>query len=230
MRPRTIAIDGPAGSGKSTIGYALANRLGYAMLDTGVVYRLVAAEAIRQETDPDDESAVSDVAAQTLRDVQVQYATDGRAYVSFRGTPVQNIEELHTRNVSSFVPRVARHPSVRTQVKGIQRKMIDAGFTIVAGRDIGTVVAPDAELKLYLDVSLEERAARRMWSMDNLAVTQDQVQKDLAARDTMDKGRATSPLTVPPDALVVRTDKLSVGDTVEMIIVMCGISGHENAS
>ena len=230
MRPNTIAIDGPAGSGKSTIGYALAGRLNYAMLDTGVVYRLVAAAVIDDSGDPDDEGSVSLIASKTLSDVDVDYEQDGRAHVSFRGEPVQGLEELHTGPVSALVPRVARHPAVRNQVKNIQRKMIDSGFTIVAGRDIGTVVAPTAELKLYLDVSLEERAARRMWSVEGGETSQEQVQQDLATRDAMDRGRATSPLAVPPDALVVRTDKLSVSDTVDMIISMCGISGPEEGA
>jgi len=222
VRPETIAIDGPAGSGKSTIGQALAVRLHYAMVDTGLIYRLVARGVLDAGVDPDDRDAVLGVSVGVLKDVEVATTnTDGAIKVA--GRPLSELR-LHTDDITRTVPRVARYERVREVVRQIQRRVIAEGPTILAGRDIGTVVAPEAELKLYLDVSLQERAARKLWarSVDELR-TQTEVERQLADRDRMDRERETSPMRVAKDAVVIRTDKMSVDETVDIVVAMCGL-------
>ena len=222
MRPETIAIDGPAGSGKSTIGQALAVRLHYAMVDTGLIYRLVARGVLDSAVDPDDMEAVLKVSVGMLKDVEVA-RTDTGGVIKVAGRPLSELR-LHADDITRTVPRVARFERVREVVRQIQRRVISEGPTILAGRDIGTVVAPEAELKLYLDVSLQERAARKLWaqSADELR-TQAQVEWQLAERDQMDRERETSPMRVAADAVVIRTDKMSDDETVDIVVAMCGL-------
>jgi CMP/dCMP kinase len=222
VRPETIAIDGPAGSGKSTIGQALAVRLHYAMVDTGLIYRLVARGVLDAGVDPDDREAVLGVSVGVLKDVEVA-RTDTGGVIRVAGRPLSELR-LHADDITRTVPRVARYERVREVVRQIQRRVIAEGPTILAGRDIGTVVAPEAELKLYLDVSLQERAARKLWaqSVDELR-TQAEVELQLADRDRMDRERETSPMRVATDAVVIRTDKMSVDETVDIVVAMCGL-------
>jgi CMP/dCMP kinase len=222
VRPETIAIDGPAGSGKSTIGQALAVRLHYAMVDTGLIYRLVARGALDSVADPDDMDAVLKVAIGVLADVEV-VRTDTGGVIRVAGRPLSELR-LHTEDITRTVPRVARFERVREVVRQIQRRVISEGPTILAGRDIGTVVAPEAELKLYLDVSLQERAARKLWALNFEELsTQAEVEQQLAERDRMDRERETSPMRVAGDAVVIRTDKMSVDETVDIVVAMCGL-------
>lgn len=222
MRPETIALDGPAGSGKSTIGQALAARLHYAMVDTGLIYRLVARGVLDAGVDPDDREAVRQISVAMLKDVQVA-RTDTGGVIRVAGRPLSELR-LHADDITRTVPRVARYERVREVVRQIQRRVIAEGPTILAGRDIGTVVAPEAELKLYLDVSLQERAARKLWAqtVDELR-TQTEVERQLADRDRMDRERETSPMRVATDAVVIRTDKMSVDETVDIVVAMCGL-------
>jgi CMP/dCMP kinase len=222
VRPETIAIDGPAGSGKSTIGQALAVRLHYAMVDTGLIYRLVARGALDSVADPDDMDAVLKVAIGVLADVEV-VRTDTGGVIRVAGRPLSELR-LHAEDITRTVPRVARFERVREVVRQIQRRVISEGPTILAGRDIGTVVAPEAELKLYLDVSLQERAARKLWALNFEELsTQAEVEQQLAERDRMDRERETSPMRVAGDAVVIRTDKMSVDETVDIVVAMCGL-------
>lgn len=222
MRPETIAIDGPAGSGKSTIGQALATRLNYAMVDTGLIYRLVARGVLDGGVDPDDREAVLKVSVGVLKDVEVA-RTDTGGVIKVTGRPLSELR-LHADDITRTVPRVARFEPVREVVRQIQRRVISEGPTILAGRDIGTVVAPEAELKLYLDVSLQERAARKLWAQNAEELrTQAEVERQLAERDHMDRERETSPMRVATDAVVIRTDKMSVDETVDIVVAMCGL-------
>jgi cytidylate kinase len=222
VRAETIAIDGPAGSGKSTIGQALATRLNYAMVDTGLIYRLVARGVLDGGVDPDDREAVLNVSIGVLKDVEVA-RTDTGGVIKVAGRPLSELR-LHADDITRTVPRVARFEPVREVVRQIQRRVIAEGPTILAGRDIGTVVAPEAELKLYLDVSLQERAARKLWAQNAEELrTQAEVERQLAERDHMDRERETSPMRVATDAVVIRTDKMSVDETVDIVVAMCGL-------
>jgi len=222
VRPETIAIDGPAGSGKSTIGQALATRLNYAMVDTGLIYRLVASGVLDAAVDPDDRDAVLKVSVGVLKDVEVA-RTDTGGVINVAGRPLSELR-LHADDITRTVPRVARFEPVREVVRQIQRRVISEGPTILAGRDIGTVVAPEAALKLYLDVSLQERAARKLWAQNAEELrTQAEVELQLADRDQMDRERETSPMRVAWDAVVIRTDKMSVDETVDIVVAMCGL-------
>jgi cytidylate kinase len=222
VRPETIAIDGPAGSGKSTIGQALSARLNYAMVDTGLFYRLVARGVLDQGVDPDDREAVLRVSVGVLKDVEVARTETG-GVIKVAGRPLSELR-LHADDITRTVPRVARFEPVREVVRQIQRRVISEGPTILAGRDIGTVVAPEAELKLYLDVSLQERAARKLWAQNSEQLrTQTEVERQLAERDQMDREREASPMRVATDAVVIRTDKMSVDETVDIVVAMCGL-------
>jgi len=222
VRPETIAIDGPAGSGKSTIGQALATRLNYAMVDTGLIYRLVARGVLDSAVDPDDREAALKVSVGVLKEVEVA-RTDTGGVIKVAGRPLSELR-LHADDITRTVPRVARFEPVREVVRQIQRRVISEGPTILAGRDIGTVVAPEAELKLYLDVSLQERAARKLWAQNAEELrTQTEVELQLAERDRMDRERETSPMRVATDAVVIRTDKMSVDETVDIVVAMCGL-------
>ncbi len=176
---RVIAIDGPAGSGKSTVARALAERLGLRYLDTGAMYRAVAFAALRSDVDPEDDDVVGSLAEKLTIDVGDKVVVDGvDATVEIRGPEV-------TRAVSV----VAANPRVRHELRHRQRAWADAnGGGVIEGRDIGTVVFPDAELKVYLTASPDERAARRAQEVTDLSY--ETVAADIARRDALDQGRA----------------------------------------
>lgn len=183
---RVIAIDGPAGSGKSTIARRLADRLGLDYLDTGAMYRSVALAALRAGVEPDDSQRVAALA---------------------RGVTVEFGDAVRTPDVNGIVSIVAAIPAVRTELVCRQREWIEAhGGGVVEGRDIATVVWPDAELKVYLTASEEERARRRS------------DEADPAARDRIDATRATAPLRVADDALVIDTTGRTIDEIVEEVL------------
>lgn len=190
------------------------------MVDTGLIYRLIARAVLEDAADPEDMEAVVAVSARVLKDVEVTRTGTG-GVVRVAGRPLSEMR-LHAEDITRTVPRVARFERVREVVREIQRRVISEGPTILAGRDIGTVVAPEAGLKLYLDVSLQERAARKLWaqSVEELT-TQAEVERQLAGRDQMDRDRQTSPMRIAADAVVIRTDKMSVDETVDIIMAMC---------
>jgi cytidylate kinase len=192
------------------------------MVDTGLIYRLVARGVLDSTVDPDDREAVLKVSVGVLKDVEVARSDTG-GVITVTDRPLSELG-LHTDDITRAVPRVARFEPVREVVRQIQRRVISEGPTILAGRDIGTVVAPEAELKLYLDVSLQERAARKLWAQNAEELrTQTEVELQLAERDRMDRERETSPMRVATDAVVIRTDKMSVDETVDIVVAMCGL-------
>jgi cytidylate kinase len=172
--------------------------------------------------DPEDTDAVLKVSVAVLKDVEVARTSTG-GVIGVAGRPLSELR-LHADDITRTVPQVARIERVREVVRQIQRRVIAEGPTILAGRDIGTVVAPEAELKLYLDVSLQERAARKLWAQNAEELrTQAEVERQLAERDRMDRERETSPMRVAGDAVVIRTDKMSVDETVDIVVAMCGL-------
>jgi cytidylate kinase len=201
-----IAIDGPAGAGKSTVARALADRLGFTYLDSGAMYRAVALLALAAPlSDP----------AELARAARIEFAPGGEgapARVLLNGREVTR--EIRTPEVSEAASRVAADPRVRDALVDKQRALLARGDWVAEGRDIGTVVAPGAELKVYLNAAPEERARRRAAELGADAA---EVLAEQSRRDARDQARAHSPLRAAPDAIVVDTDGLGVRQVVAKI-------------
>lgn len=211
---RTIAVDGPAGVGKSTVGKHLADHHGYLFLDTGVLYRAVSLVALQHGVSPADQASLVEIAS----DLDIQMArpepgSDRMYCVCLDGEDVT--DRLRSAPVERIVSEVSAHPRVRAQLLERQREIARSHRSVLVGRDIGTVVLPDADLKIYLDASLDERAARRHRELraKGRDDSYNEVVEELKRRDKIDTERASSPLRVPPDAYVVDTDGKDV-DTV----------------
>src|SRR3954451_13744296 len=205
---RVIAIDGPAGSGKSTVAKALAERLGLEYLDTGAMYRSVAFAALRRGIDPDDADAIGRLAAQG------GLAAGGS---DVRVAGVAASIEIRSPEVTRAVSAVAANPAVRKEMVSRQREWITShGGGVVEGRDIGAVVWRDAELKVYLTARLAVRATRR--HQEVVELDYENVAADMAVRDTLDSTRDASPLQQATDALVVDTTDRSIEDVVAFVL------------
>lgn len=217
--PATIAIDGPAGAGKSTIGALVAERLGYLFLDTGAMYRAVALAALHRQMDPDDAAVLGKLAAEVRIAIGPPTVRDGRAYtVLLDGTDVT--WPIRSGDIDRVVSQVARVPAVRDAMVAQQRALATKGRVVMVGRDIGTVVLPDAERKVFLTASAAERAKRRG---DELAARgevrpRQELLHEILRRDQIDSERAVSPLRPAADAVVVQTDGLSVGQALEKVL------------
>ncbi|HDH24862.1 MAG TPA: (d)CMP kinase [Actinobacteria bacterium] len=209
MEHLVIAIDGPGGSGKTTVSQALAKALGVAHLDTGAFYRAVTLAALRAGI-----SAAPDLAALAKR-IDLRYE-DGHMYLD--GEDVCGA--IRSEPVNAFVSAVSAEPAVRRAMVECQRHWVQRhdGRAVVEGRDIGTVVFPHAELKVFLVARPEVRAARRAHELDAPGV--ENVQEDLARRDHLDSSRAVSPLSMAEDAITIDTSDVNVDDVVEHILTM----------
>lgn len=206
---RVIAIDGPAGAGKSTIARALAERLGLQYLDTGAMYRAVTFAALRRGVDVDDVAAIGELAEGLELVVE-----DGRVHVD----GVDASTEIRSSAVTSAVSVVAANSRVRRELRSRQRDWVgERGGGVVEGRDIGSVVFPDAELKLYLTASPRTRAERRVAQAGGDV---DEIATAIAERDRLDSTRSDSPLTEASGAVTVDTTGLSVDDVLDQIIGM----------
>ena len=217
--PRTVAIDGPAGAGKSTIGALVAERLGYLFLDTGAMYRAVALAASRRTIDPDDAAKLSALAKQVRITIGPPTKQDGRAYtVLLDGSDVT--WDIRSADIDRTVSQVARVAGVRDAMVAQQRALAGQGRVVMVGRDIGTVVLPDAERKVFLTASASERARRRE---EELASRGDrrprqELLHEILRRDQLDTERAVSPLKAAEDAIVVQTDGLSVREALDKVL------------
>jgi CMP/dCMP kinase len=208
-RALLIAIDGPAGAGKSTVGHALAARLGLEYLDTGAMYRAVACAALRRAIAVTDEDAV----AQLARTMSLSVSDEG---VFVDGEDVTT--EIRGREVTAVVSAVAANAGVRTELRARQRAWArDHGGGVIEGRDIGTVVFPDATLKLYITASPQERAARRVREIGGNV---DDVAASIAERDRRDMSRLDGPLRPDGGAVVVDTTGIPIDDVVDKIVGM----------
>jgi cytidylate kinase len=212
---RVIAIDGPAGSGKSTVARAVADRLGMAYLDTGAMYRAVTFAALRRGIDPDDDEMVARLAEQVELEVADAVRVDG----------VDATIEIRGPEVSRAVSAVAANPLVRKELNRRQREWAEAhDGGVIEGRDIGSVVFPEADLKVFLTASDTERAVRR--SREVLAMDYDQVAADIARRDHADSTRTAAPLTIAPTAIVIDTTGRPIGDVVEEVLDLARQAGQ----
>ena len=217
--PRTIAIDGPAGAGKSTIGALVAERLGHLFLDTGAMYRAVALAALRKKIDPDDAGTLGELANTVKITIGPPTKQDGRAYtVLLDGSDVT--WDIRSGDIDRIVSQVARVPAVRDAMVEQQRALAGKGRVVMVGRDIGTVVLPNAEKKIFLTASASERARRRE---EELASRGERRQRqellhEILRRDQLDTERAVSPLKAAQDAVVVQTDGLEVKEALERVL------------
>lgn len=214
---QVIAIDGPAGSGKSTVGRALADRLGLTYLDTGAMYRGVAFAALRRGIDPADAEPV----AHLMEHLEME--------VGDRTLVVDGVDasiEIRGPEVTRAVSVVAANPAVRAELRSRQREWAERhGGGVIEGRDIGTVVFPDAHLKVYLTASPEVRAARRSKEVADLDY--ETVARDIARRDALDQGREDSPLTEADDAVLVDTSDRGIEEIVDELLGLLAEAGGE---
>jgi len=211
LAPKTIAIDGPAGSGKTTIGCLLAAHLGYLCFDTGVMYRAVTLAALKRGVPLDDSVAITRLAEQIVIDVREPSAEDGRSCdVLVDENDVT--WDIRLPEVDAHVSTVSAVAGVRKALTAQQRRIGLRGNVVMVGRDIGTVVLPEADLKVYLDASLEERARRRYIEIieRNEHATFEEIYNNLRQRDEIDSTRAVAPLRIPADAVFLNTDGLSI--------------------
>jgi CMP/dCMP kinase len=224
MKPATIiAMDGPAASGKSTVAERLAKELGYLYFDTGVMYRAITLAALEQFATLDDEDRVTALAETADIEVGAASVADGRLYdVLLDGRDVTWL--IRSEIVEAHVSQVSAYPGVRRAMTRQQRKIGHRGSVVMVGRDIGTVVLPEADLKIYLDASVEERARRRVVEVQARG-GEANYQDILAAmkrRDEIDSTRAVAPLKPAEDAIIVNTDGVNIEEVVERIRKLVG--------
>jgi cytidylate kinase len=214
-KPSRIAIDGPVASGKSTIGELLAKRLDYLYFDTGVMYRAVTWVALQQDIDLADEEAVTALAERIRIEVTQPTVDDGRQYTVYAdGEDVT--WQIRRPEVNWGVSPVSAYSGVRAALTAQQRRIGQAGQVVMAGRDIGTVVMPDAELKIYLDASVEERARRRYQEIRSRGepAEYNHVLRDISRRDKIDSERDAAPLRPADDAIIIDTTAMAVADVL----------------
>lgn len=218
VRPLIVAIDGPSGVGKGTVSRALAEHLGYRHVDTGAMYRAVAWKAQALGLSLEDAAAVARVAASTSIEMH-------RGEVTVDGMAVT--QAIRTPAMDQAAAAVARMPKVREVLVGRQRAMGQGGGIVMEGRDIGTVVFPGADVKIYLDASPDERARRRAADPAHLGAGRalTEVATALAARDQSDATRHVSPLTIAPDAVVIDTTGVPARDVVERVLALVRARG-----
>ncbi len=205
--PRIIAIDGPAASGKSTLAEKLAEHLGYLFFDTGVMYRAVTLAALNVQMDVLDEVAVTKLAETVAIDVRQPTKKDGRKCdVLLNGVDVT--WEIRSAAVNAQVSVVSSYAGVRKAMTAQQRRIGMQGDVVMVGRDIGTVVLPDADLKIYLDASAEERARRRFLEEQERGISSnyDEILKSIQKRDQIDSNREVAPLKPAKDAVILLSD------------------------
>ena len=210
----SVAIDGPAGAGKSSISKVVAKKLGYLYIDTGAMYRGITWALLNAGVSIDDEDAVEAALSKIQLELRVE---ETGLSVWVNGTDVS--QDIRTQYVTSHVSQVAAQKAVRTKLVEMQRHMASAGGVILDGRDIGSVVLPNAELKAYLTASVETRGHRRWLELkDSENISLEEVCRTVAERDAMDMNRKESPLVCVNDAVVVETDHLSIEETVQTLI------------
>ncbi|MGI5824689.1 MAG: (d)CMP kinase [Bacillota bacterium] len=211
---KIIAIDGPAGAGKSTVAKQLAADLGYLYIDTGAMYRTVALAAIERNIDFADAEKLTEIAGTIVIDMKIE---DGVYKVYLDGRDVST--DIRLPEVGAAASPVSAVSGVRTHLVEQQQRLADQGCVIMDGRDIGTVVLPNADLKIFLTASIEERAKRRFLELRQKGIECDleHVRKDIAERDYRDSHRETSPLKQAEDAVLLNTDNLPISEVLRKI-------------
>jgi cytidylate kinase len=215
MKPLVIAIDGPAGAGKSTVAQKLAARLGLNYVDSGATYRAAALKVLEAGVSPGDETAVVEVIVHT----EIRFATDGgRSSVWLDGRDVT--QAIRSPEVTLAAAKVSRLPEVRKKLIALQRSLVQGHGVVMEGRDIGTVVFPQAPLKIFLKAEVEERARRRLNQdqEEGRASTLEQTAYEIGRRDQLDAERKLSPLVPAPDSVEIDSTQLSAEQVVDKIL------------
>ena len=218
MKPIIITIDGPAASGKSTLGKRLADELNYLYFDTGVMYRAITWETIKRSIDPGDEESVTSLAESVQIDVLPPSTDDGRdTDVIIDGEDIT--WDIRRPEVDANVSVISAFPGVRSALTTQQRRIGQRGRIIMVGRDIGTVVLPDADLKIFLDASVEERARRRFLEITGRGgrVDYQDVLRMMEKRDRIDSTRDVAPLCAAEDAVVIDSEMLTLEEVLEEV-------------
>lgn len=220
-KPCHIAIDGPAGSGKSTVARRVAERLGFQFVDSGAMYRCVALAALRRGLAVDQSEAIGELAGQ----LQIRFGPlhDGRQTVWLDGEDVT--DAIRSPDVHQTVSPVSAIPAVRAALTAQQRALAAGTSTVMEGRDIQTVVLPEADVKVYLDASPAVRAQRRWKELPPGRLSLEEVQANLLDRDTRDSSRALAPLRPADDAVVIDTDPLTVDQVTERVLALVRTGG-----
>ena len=220
--PSIIALDGPAASGKTTVGRRLAETLGYLFFDTGIMYRAVTWIALDHDLDVHNEALITQMAQSAQIDIRPPSENDGRACDVVIGDK-DVTWEIRSGDVEAKVSAISAYPGVRKALSEHQRRIGMRGKVVMVGRDIGTVVLPEADLKIYLDASAEERARRRYDEIVERGeqADYDDLLKKMIERDRIDSTRAVAPLRPAEDAVIVNTDTLSEDQVYSRVLEMC---------
>lgn len=217
-----VAIDGPAGAGKSTVAREVARSLGFVMVDTGAIYRAVALLALKQNISVDDEAALTPL----VQGLDIRFVhEDGANLTYLRGEDVTMA--IRTAKVAKAVSQVSAWPAIRLGLLALQRQLAGAGSAVLEGRDIGTVVCPDAAVKVFLHASLAERARRRYEEMQARGedVPMATVMEEMEARDSYDSSRTHAPLKAAPDAIRLDCTLMSAQEVISFIVTR--VHAHE---
>ena len=208
---KIITVDGPSGAGKGTLCYALAEKLGFALLDSGAIYRVTALAALKRNADLTNETALADLA----RHLDIQFVPkNGEVNVLLGGMDVSHL--IRTQEVADAASKVAVFPQVRAALLQLQQDFAKNDGLIADGRDMGTVVFPDAQVKLFLDASAEERAKRRYNQLQNKGISGNfaQILAEIKERDLRDRNRAVAPLKPADDAFLLDSTTLSINEVI----------------
>jgi cytidylate kinase len=224
LSPSIIALDGPAASGKSTLGRTLADSLGYLFFDTGIMYRAVTWIALQRDMDLSDEAAITELAQKAQIDIRPPSKNDGRACDVIIGEK-DVTWDMRGNDVDANVSVVSAYAGVRQALSEQQRRIGLRGKVVMVGRDIGTVVLPEADLKIYLDASAEERAKRRYEEIIARAekADYDEILRKVIERDRIDSTRAVAPLRPAADAVIIDSDKMDAAQVFEHVLALCNI-------
>ena len=212
---KIITVDGPSGAGKGTLCYALAEKLGFALLDSGAIYRVTALAALKRHTDLTNETELAELA----RHLDIQFVPkNGEVNVLLGGMDVSHL--IRTQEVADAASKVAVFPQVRAALLQLQQDFAKNDGLIADGRDMGTVVFPDAQVKLFLDASAEERAKRRYNQLQNKGISGNfaQILAEIKERDLRDRNRAVAPLKPADDAFLLDSTTLSIDEVIDQAL------------